>query len=261
MDDIDRRALLYEVLAETIKRFGWLCHGYCLMNNHYHLLIETPSGNLIRGMRQINGVYTQLFNRIHGQGGHLFQGRYGSVLVEKNSHLLELCRYIVLNPVRAGMVKQPGDWRWSNHRAIVEEEKKPKWLTTDWILLQFGKEREEAIKRYRRFVQDGIEAESPWKQVEGGIALGGKSFVRKIQSLIRKDETIKEIPRLQRNVGRPPLNEILERTRGTGNEQKPRIHEAYVKYGYTMKEIAQILGVHYATVSRIIRKEERGGNV
>ena len=105
LDDRDR-ALLLVCLGEVVLRFGWICHAYCLMDNHYHLLIETPEGNVSRGMRQLNGVFTQRMNRRLGRVGHLFQGRFKAILVERESYLLELCRYIVLNPIRAGMVTQ-----------------------------------------------------------------------------------------------------------------------------------------------------------
>ena len=101
LDDEDRELFLV-CLGEVILLFGWVCHAYCLMDNHYHLLIETPEGNVSRGMRQLNGVFTQRFNRRHGQVGHLFQGRFKAIVVDRESYLLELCRYVVLNPIRAG---------------------------------------------------------------------------------------------------------------------------------------------------------------
>jgi putative transposase len=104
VDDTDRDCFL-AVVGQVLDRFAWRCHAYCLMGNHYHLLIETPEANLARGMRQLNGVYTQRFNRQHGRVGHVFQGRYKAIVVQKDKHLLELCRYVVLNPVRAGVVK------------------------------------------------------------------------------------------------------------------------------------------------------------
>jgi len=112
-DDADRQAFL-QIFAVTCERFNWMCHAFCLMTNHYHLLIETPDANLSQGMRQLNGVYTQYVNRTHRRVGHLFQGRFKGILVEKESYLLELARYVVLNPVRAGMVRQPEEWSWSN---------------------------------------------------------------------------------------------------------------------------------------------------
>ena len=118
LGNFDRERFLV-VLAEVCNRFNWGCHSYCLMSNHYHLLIETPEGNLSQGMRQLNGVYTQCFNRRHKRVGHVFQGRYKSILVQENSYLLELARYIVLNPVRANMVGCPSDWPWSSYRATA----------------------------------------------------------------------------------------------------------------------------------------------
>ena len=117
-DDEDRRAFL-SALDRVMVRFHWICHAYCLMDNHYHLLIETPEGNLSQGMRQLNGVYTQGFNRRHNRVGHLFQGRFKAIVVDRDSYLLELCRYIVLNPVRAGEVSRPEEYRWSSYRATA----------------------------------------------------------------------------------------------------------------------------------------------
>ena len=119
--DQDRINFL-NVLQHVNKRYHWICHAYCLMENHYHLLIETPDGNLSFGMRQLNGVYTQLFNRRHQRTGHLFQGRYTSILIQKDSHLLEVCRYVVLNPVRARVVERPEAWKWSSYRATAGRE-------------------------------------------------------------------------------------------------------------------------------------------
>jgi REP element-mobilizing transposase RayT len=116
LSDADRRLFL-AVLGSVAERFNWTIHAYCLMSNHYHLLVETPEGNLSKGMRQLNGVYTQDFNRTHHRVGHVFQGRYKAILVEKEAYLLELVRYVVLNPVRAGMVRTPGEWPWSSYRA------------------------------------------------------------------------------------------------------------------------------------------------
>ena len=110
-DDDDRKTFL-SILGEVVKRWNWLCYVYCLMSNHYHLLIETPDGNLGKGMRQLNGVYTQRSNRRHERVGHLFQGRYKAILVDGDAYLLELSRYVVLNPVRAGIVEAPEEWHW-----------------------------------------------------------------------------------------------------------------------------------------------------
>ena len=127
-EDDEDRARFLEALGNVIGAFNWRCHAYCLMSNHYHLVIATPDGNLSKGMRQLNGVFTQWSNRRHRRAGHLFQGRFKAVLVDQESHLLELARYVVLNPVRAGMVKAAEDWPWSSYLATIGDEDRPAWL-------------------------------------------------------------------------------------------------------------------------------------
>jgi len=126
--------MFLDVLERVEARFNWLCHAYCLMDNHYHLMIETPDENLAAGMRQLNGVYTQRFNRRHKRVGHVLQGRFKAILVDRDSYLLELCRYVVLNPVRAKMVPRVGDYRWSSYRATVGMIEAPSYLACDWVL-------------------------------------------------------------------------------------------------------------------------------
>lgn len=118
VDNADRERCL-SVLGDAVAKYNRLCHAYCLMDNHYHALIETPDPTLCMGMRQLNGVYTQAFNRRHRRVGHVFQERYKSILVEKEAHLLELCRYVALNPVRAGLVNDPGKWQWSSAKTSL----------------------------------------------------------------------------------------------------------------------------------------------
>ena len=136
-DDKDRENFL-SVLGTVVKKYHWLCHAYCLMDNHYHLMIETPEANLSTGMRQLNGVYTQRYNRRHGKRGHLFQGRYKAILVDKENYLHELCRYVVLNPVRAGIVDSPEEWKWSSYLETAGFRKPPDYLVVDWIAGIFG---------------------------------------------------------------------------------------------------------------------------
>ena len=241
------------VLCSVVKRYHFILHAYCLMNNHYHLLMETPEGNLSRGMRQLNGLYTQRFNQRHQQVGHLLQGRYRAILVDKNNYLLELCRYVVLNPVRAKIVKNPGDWKWSTYRATIGYQG-ISCLTTDWILSQFGKERQAAANQYQAFVLSGIKAESPLKAIKGQLILGQDNFIDEIKHLMRGKERLKEITREQRYVTRPPLNEIFKPKDKKSKEQV--MYEAHLQYGYTLKDIAEYIGVHYTTVSRAIKKIE-----
>ena len=247
-DDRDRSQWL-SLLAHVVDRYGWLCHAYCLMDNHYHLVIETPKPNLSIGMRQLNGRYTQAYNRRHEQVGHVFQGRFTAILVEKDAHLLELCRYVVLNPVRAKIVSHPRLWVWSSYRATVGETKAPGWLTTDWILSQFGQRGGPAQARYRTFVAEGRGGPAPWEQLTGQIYLGSEKFVAQHQP----NRVIRDIPRRQTQAQRPSLETLFERK---GDLEKT-IHQAYRQYGYRLADIADHLGVHAATVSRRLKRTEQ----
>ena len=247
-DDRDRSQWL-SLLAHVVDRYGWLCHAYCLMDNHYHLVIETPKPNLSIGMRQLNGRYTQAYNRRHEQVGHVFQGRFTAILVEKDAHLRELCRYVVLNPVRAKIVSHPRLWMWSSYRATVGETKAPGWLTTDWILSQFGQRGGPAQARYRTFVAEGRGGPAPWEQLTGQIYLGSEKFVAQHQP----NRVIRDIPRRQTQAQRPSLETLFERK---GDLEKT-IHQAYRQYGYRLADIADHLGVHAATVSRRLKRAEQ----
>lgn len=248
------RVLFLEVLASIVSRFHWLCHAYCLMDNHYHLVLETPEGNLSRGMRHLNGVYTQRFNRRYRKPGHVFQGRYKAIVVERESYLLELCRYVVLNPVRAKAAATPEAWRWSSYRATAGYADAPDYLETDWILSHFGKTRKTAQRHYREFVRAGEKNGRPWDHLRGQVYLGDDPFVMAMKNLVRKSETLEEIPRIQRYAGRPELRELFQ-SRGR-YERDGAIVAAHVQYGYTLSEIGRQLGIHYTTVSKIIKRGE-----
>ena len=255
-DDHDRENFL-NALQHVNKRYNWICHAYCLMTNHYHLLIETPDGNLAIGMRQLNGVYTQLFNKWHGRSGHLFQGRYKAILIQKDSHLLEVCRYVVLNPVRAKMIERPEDWKWSSYLATAGKTKSHPCLTTDWVLGQFSRKRGKGEQEYRKFVHWGIGQKSIWTEVRGQSLLGEDTFMDKLVDHLRKHKDIPEIPRSQRYATRPRLAVLLP----TGIVADPkrlgkRLSEAVERHGYRQSELARHVGVHYSTISRWLREYE-----
>lgn len=257
-DDEDRRLFL-STLGRTVVRWRWVCHAYCLMSNHYHLLIETPEANLSRGMRQLNGEYTQAFNRRHRRVGHLFQGRFKALLVQKESHLLEVSRYVVLNPVKArGMrVAKPEGWPWSSYRATAGGETPPAWLTVSWVLSRFGKGAGEARKGYRRFVKEGIGRKAALEE-HSGLWIGSEGFGERIQGLARSKEHVREYPKAQRRPNRPGLAEYLSpdacEDRAMRNEA---ICRAYLEGRFTQREIGDFLGLHYVTVSCIIRAKEK----
>lgn len=245
--DEDRRLFL-SVLGDVCERYNWVCHAYCLMSNHYHLLIETPDANLSKGMRQLNGVYTQGFNRSHSRIGHVFQGRYKAILVDKNSYLLELSRYIVLNPVRAGMVRSAKDWPWSSYRAITGQDVVPGWLQTEWLLAAFGKRKAKAVEAYRQFIKEGKGQSSPWGYLKSQIYLGDEEFIEKMQCLIVGDKELSEIPSGQRRAA----PKALAYYESSGVDRNDAIAKAYASGGYSMKEIGDYFGLHYSRISRII---------
>jgi REP element-mobilizing transposase RayT len=246
LDDTDRRFFL-GLLARVVGRFAWVLHAFCLMGNHYHLVLETPRPNLSRGMRSLNSVYAQAFNRRRGRRGHVFQGRFHAVLVEREGHLLELTRYVVLNPVRARLVSAAADWPWSSYRAAVGAAPCPPYLTLDWILAQFADERARGQERYRRFVAEGLNHE-PWKELRAGLYLGSEDFVR---ASSERAEPLRDIPRDQWQPLRRPLAELF------AADGDRAIAIAYRGEGYRLREIAKHLGVHPATVSRRLRSLEQ----
>jgi REP-associated tyrosine transposase len=251
-DDEDRERFLV-ILASVVKRHRWFCHAFCLMGNHYHLLIETPDGNLSRGMRQFNGIVTQSHNRRHNRTGHLFQGRFKAILLEKDAHLLELCRYIVLNPVAANMVKTPEDWPWSSFLPTAGLAPVPDLLTVDWLLGRFSEEGTNARKRYVDFVYDGLGKKSPWEALRGGLLLGSDAFVEALGGKMTATE--QEVPLRQRLAHRPGLDDLLNGRTGR-MERAEGAYVAHVEWGYTLKEVGEFLGMHYATVSKMVKEAD-----
>jgi putative transposase len=255
LDDRDREIFL-KTVRQVKDRFHWLFHSYVLMGNHYHLLVETLEANLSRGMRQLNGVYTREFNKRHARVGHLFQGRFKAILIEKDDYLVDVSRYIALNPVRAGLAGKAEDWPWSSYRTTIGIEKPPVWLTVEWILGQYGADQKTSVACFKRYIEKGIGGEYPTEALRGGWILGSERFMDKIQGLIKeKNETI-EMPRPQRLLPRRDLDEIFLKGARRGASREESIYRSYVESGYTMKEIADYLGMHYVSISRGIKKYE-----
>lgn len=248
LDDVDRLIFL-EVLSGVCQRYNWVCHAYCLMTNHYHLLIETPDANLSVGMRHLNGVYTQKFNFHHGRVGHVYQGRYKGILVEKEAHLLELARYVVLNPVRARMVNEAKDWRWSSYRATSGMVELPGFLSVDWLLSVFGETKRKAVKAYRRFVREDKGCASPWGELRHQMYLGSNHFVEEMLGRVDEERCLSEVPSAQRR----PVAKSLAYYEGKAVDRDSAIDLAYKSGGYSMKDIGSYFGLHYSRVSRIIK--------
>jgi putative transposase len=250
-DDQDREEWL-TVLGDVCSRYNWRCHAYCQMTNHYHVVVETADANLSHGMRQLNGVYTQKLNRRHGLVGHLFQGRYKGILVERDAYLLELSRYVVLNPVRARIVADATAWAWSSYRAVIGLEPAPPWLETDWILGQFGAERRRAQAQYSAFVAQGVGQPSIWDGLRHQIFLGSEAFVARFAQGNRPLDKLREVPRAQRR----PLAPSLGHYERAYPDHREAMARAFLTGVYTLQEIADHFGVHYSTVSRAVRSFE-----
>lgn len=244
--------LLLSILKEVTERFNWLCHSYCLMKSHNHLLLETPEANLSLGMKRLNSIYAQEFNKKYNRVGHVFQGRYKAILVQKETYLLVLSKYIAVNPVKDGLVERPEDWPWSSYRATIGLEKNPGFLYTDWLLGQFREHRCEAIEAYKRFVSESPVFDLPAKKVKGDLFLGDEDFIEGVRRKLDSNDKIKKVVRIQRLEERPELYEIFQ-----GAEQKPlrneKIHLALKRYGFSITEISRALGVSISTVSKAMK--------
>ncbi|MRW91912.1 addiction module toxin RelE [Duganella sp. FT80W] len=250
LDDTDRFVWL-DILARICARFAFSVHGFCLMGNHYHVLIETSEPNLSDGMRQLNAQYSQYFNRRHEVVGHLFQGRYTAVLVQKDNHLRELARYVVLNPVRAGMVATVDGWPWSSYAYMIQERQSPAWLQTRWMLEVFADSQQQAIDAYKRFVGAGIGMDSPLKQLRHQLLLGDDAFVARHRQP-RPEAALAEVKKEHRRA----LALSLDEYRASSADRDSAITAAYHSTAYTMTQLASYFGVSKSTISRIIRRVE-----
>lgn len=248
----DRRTWM-TFLAFSCERFNLVIHAYCQMDNHYHLMVETPDGNLGRAMKHLNGRYSSYFNKVHARPGHLFQGRYKAILVERENYLLELARYVVLNPVRAGLAEHPRDWFWSSYHATVQPDIAPAWLNTDWLLTQFAETVEAAIPAYKRFVLNGVGAASPLLDVKHQMILGDAAFAKQHGDRLDPGQ-LRAYPREQRRIAALSLKDYRERY----PDRNDAMERAYRSTHFTMSEIGRHFGVSVKTVERAVRKV-RGG--
>jgi len=233
------------------------------MDNHYHLLLETPIGNLSKILHHINGAYTTYFNTKRRRSGHLFQGRYKAILVEKDSYGKELSRYIHLNPIRAGLVDRPSEYRWSSYPYYVGREKKPDWLTTESILGYFGPDESSAQKTYRRFVEDTswIEIKNPMKDVFASTLLGSQKFITWAREQFIGSENVdtRNIPVLKELVERPSLEQIERKIESIIGGKHPLykkfcIHVSHQHGGFSLKEIGAYYGMRGSAVSQSSRR-------
>ncbi|HSP32710.1 MAG TPA: transposase [Thermoanaerobaculia bacterium] len=208
--DADRERFL-EMLGETIRRFKWILTAYALMLNHYHVVVElTDADALSRGMKWLNGSYAQWFNREHERVGHLFQGRFNGFLIDKETYFLEVLRYVVLNPVRAGIVERPEEYVWTSYRATVGNVVAPEWLAIDDALVHFSDGVRAARERYRQFVAEGIgSTRRPWDDLIGAMYLGPRQWVERMRDRVELKPRSSDHPLSQRELMRPGMSAIV----------------------------------------------------
>jgi len=258
----DREKFLCYLESATV-RYGAFIHAYCLMGNHYHLLLETPSGNLAQIMRHINGAYTNYFNAKRKRAGHLFQGRYKAILVDADEYAGELSRYIHLNPVRAGLANLPEAYPWTSYLNYIGKKKAPGWQTTDWLLRYFGRAPAEAQRKYRAFVEAKIGAaeENPLKEALASTILGGPDFIEEIKGkyLVGRKRN-RDVPAVAALIRQAP-QKIAERVRlefqdKPGHARKVAIYLSHRFSGLSLKEIGKHFGIRESAVSQASRRFE-----
>lgn len=268
LEDGDRIKFL-KILEDYHDRYGILIHSYVLMDNHYHLILETPRGNLLRVMHGINSSYTGYFNRKYGRSGHLFQGRYKGILVEKDAYLLSLSRYVHLNPMRVGVVGRLEQYQWSSYPGYIGKEKESKWVEYAWVLSQFGRDKGRARRRYREYTEEGVRVDTrtPLSNLHGQILLGGEGFIGQIKGMLKGKRLSQEIVDRKRWMEHPsPIEvvrvisdafginqeEILDRKRRTNIARKVAIYFCQRYTGLSNEAIGELFGgIHYSAVSKV----------
>jgi len=271
-----------ELLQELVEEYNVKIAGYCLMTNHYHLLVQTPDANISRAMRHLNGVYTQRFNRMHLCDGQLFRGRYKSIIVDGDSYLLELLRYIHRNPLEAGIVDKLNKFTWSSHKGYLSALKKWDWLHKDFVLSLFSKTKAESIRRYQLFVSKETPEEINQILARKKLpsAIGSKCFVDKIKEMFFSNKTHEEVPKSRFLA--PDMDKIVEQVceyykvtrddilvskRGHFNE--PRNVAIYLIRSIrsdTLKDAGKAFGINKnstvgSVVQRVKRKMEKDKNI
>lgn len=237
------------ILGEICAQYNFVIHGYCQMTNHYHLIVETLDGNLSQGMQQLNGRYSQYYNRRHALVGHVFQGRFKAILVQREQYMMELARYVVLNPLRAGLVTTLDEWRWSNYLCFMGRQTIPAWLDTSTTLQTFSESGEQAINAYHRFVIAGIGQASPLAQTRHQLILGDDAFVSRFRHPAGREEQ-QAVVKQQRRALALPLEAYATRF----PSRDAAMANAYYSNAYTMTHIARHFGVSEKTVSRAVKK-------
>ena len=276
-DDIDRWKRI-DWLRRTVELYQWRLHAFALMTNHEHLFVETPEANLSAGMQYLNGSYTGYFNWRHKRDGHLFQGRFKAHLVQTEGYFRQVSRYIHLNPVRAGLVARPQDYRWSSYPGYVRAGRAVPWVSYDRVLAEFGGDPSNARRAYGRFVRQGIDSPppSPFAKTVGGLLLGSREFVARIRRILRDRPNDAAVPQLTRLQPKPELMQIVREVAdhfghdpadwraGKRVDDASRAIAAYLarkQFAYPAGQIAAALGYRsHSGVSNAVARIESAGH-
>jgi len=255
----DREKFL-QYLESAVRRYDAVIHAYCLMSNHYHLLIETPAGNLSKIMQHINGAYTNYFNVKRKRSGHLFQGRYKAIVIEADEYAQQLSCYIHLNPVRSNMVAKPEEYRWSSYSEYIGKRKRPEWLVTSFILDNFGKG-EESFRNYRKLVEEslGRDHESPFFGVVASTILGSENFVSELtEKHADGKQHDRDLSAARKLMTKPSLRAILEGVQNISTKSRVTknagIYLCHQYSGVRLKEIGEKFGIKESAVSQASRR-------
>lgn len=254
-DDADRIRFL-AVLKDAAHRYEVRVYAVCLMGNHYHLVFDTPRGNISNAMQFINGVYSQASNRRHHRSGHLFEARYRSLLVQRESYLRRVNRYVVRNPVRAGLTKEAGEWSWSTYRSTAGLESCPSWLHVDWLTYAFRTDDvREAHRKYRDYVNNPLARKARVDLTS--LAIGSRAFQQAICDAARERRADRILPVQCRRPARQALATLFAESNGLTGGRMAGVHAAVLQ-GYHLSEVAIHLGVHRSTVSRLFARAQKG---
>ena len=251
-DDHDRECFL-EIVGEMSVRYSVRIYTLCEMSNHYHLVLDTPRGNLSDAIRHLNGCYSQAYNRRHDQTGHTFEARYRSLVIQGEIYLKRANRYVVRNPLRARVTNSAAEWRWSTYRATAGLETPPPWLYLDWIESSFNAaSREDAQRRYRDYVNARTASKS--KIDTKALVLGSKRFEAAVVEAIRLQQLDRLLPIGDAVPAPPPLASLFHGVAAGSHSRGEVIFDAHVTHGYCLGEIAMHLGIHRTAVGKLFAR-------
>jgi putative transposase len=251
--DDDDRELFLRLVGSVHRQYGVRMYAVCLMETHYHAMIEAPRDNLSDAMRQLNGVFTQATNRRHGLTGHLFGERFSATIIERDRSLRRCVRYVMRNPVKSGAVKHPADWPWSTYRATAGEAASPEWLTSDWLPWAFEADSLAAAQRkFAEYVnQPRAQKAINWNQ----IGYGSKEFEAALAEVARRRRAERPLPCPTQLEPPPPLPAIFADVHTLEHRDRLIVH-AHVRHGYSLSEISRHLNLHVSGASRVLRRLE-----